>query len=307
MGNKITFTFKSTDSNIDVHAVKWVPNGEIKAVLQICHGMTEFIERYEDFARYLNEYNILVVGHDHLGHGDTARTDDELGYFSDWAGNGKLVSDIFRLKGIIRREYPNVPYFILGQSFGSLLVREYIARFKDDINGAIVMGTMNHSTFMVNIAILMTKVIALFRGKKYRSGLINMFGVGGFNRKFIDEGRNSWLTRDKEIVKWYNKEPLCNFVFTLSAYQDLFEGVKEVNNPENILNINKNLPILLMSGDNDPVGDFGCGVKRLYKTLKGVGLNVRLKLYKDCRHELLNELNKQEVYNDILRWLFKYM
>ncbi len=307
MAGKVSFTFKSTDSNVNVHCVKWIPDGEVKGIVQFVHGMTEYMDRYEDVAAFLNEHNILVIGHDHLGHGYTANSIEELGYFADWAGNGKMVSDIFRLKVIAKREYPNVPYFLIGHSFGSLLVREYIMRFKDDLNGVILMGTMNYPNAKIFAGNVLGNVISLFKGKRYRSAILNTLGLELYNLKFREEGRNSWLTRDNEIVKVYNKNPLCTFTYTVGGYLDILEGMKEVNTFENISNINKNLPILLLSGDRDPVGDFGKGVKRLYKTYKNMNLNIRIKLYKDCRHELFNESNKEQVYEDVWRWIQKYM
>ncbi len=307
MAGKVSFTFKSTDSNVNVHFIKWIPDGEVKGIVQIVHGMTEYMDRYDDIALFLNKHNILVIGHDHLGHGYTANSIEELGYFADWAGNGKLVSDIFRLKVIVKREYPNVPYFLIGHSIGSLLTREYIMRFKDDLDGVILMGIMNYSNIKVFVGITIGKIIALFKGRKYRSTILNTLGVELYNLKFREDGRNSWITSDKEIVKAYNKNPLCTFTYTVGAYLDILEGMKEVNTFENISNINKNLPILLLSGDADPVGDFGKSVKKLYKTYKNMDLNVKIKLYKNCRHELVNELNREQIYNDILRWIYKYM
>ncbi len=307
MSRKSTFTFKSTENGIDVHAVTWLPEGEVQGIVQICHGMVEFIDRYEEFAEYLNERNILVVGHDLLGHGDTAVKKEDLGFFSNWGGNGKLVSDIFRLKGIVKRDYPSVPYFMLGHSFGSLLLREYVMRFKDDLDGIVLAGTMNPSNIEVLYGSILAKIIGLVRGKHFRSGILNYLAVGKNNGRFKEEGRNSWLTRDKEVVKWFNKEPLCNFVFTVGAYQDMFEALSEVNKAENIINVDKNLPILMLSGDKDPVGRQGKAVKKLFNVYKNIGLNVKIKLYKDYRHEILNEINNKQVYEDIYRWICKYI
>lgn len=307
MANKENFTFKSNASDIDVYAVKWIPEGDIKAVVQICHGMSEYIERYDGFARFLAENGVLVVGHDLLGHGFTAKNPDDYGYFADWAGNGKLVSDIFKLKVIIKKDYPDIPYFLLGHSFGSLLAREYIVRFKDDIDGVILMGTMNYSDFEVHIARSISKVIALFKGKRYRSDLIYGLAIGGFNKRYEDEAHNAWLTRNLDIVKQFNKDKMCTFIFTVGAFIDMFDGLLEVNNPDNIATINKELPILIMSGEEDPAGKYGKGVRKLYTTLRQNGVNARLKLYKNCRHELLNEKNKIQVYKDIYIWINKYI
>lgn len=308
MSRKLEFTFKSTDSNINIYATKWIPDGEVKAVLQITHGMTEMIERYDPFAKFLNEKGILVVGADMLGHGRTgANNNEDYGYFADYAGNWKLVSDIFRLKVIVKRDYPNVPYFLLGHSFGSLLTREYLNRYKDDIDGAIILGAMNKTNFEARTGKLLSRFFGLIHGSmRYKSDFINDLALGNFNKPFKDENlRNAWLTRDSDIVTWYNHQPECTFIFSVGAYRDMFDGILEVNKPQNIERINKNLPILLMSGDNDPVGDMGKGVKKLYNTYKAAGLNVRIKLYHEYRHEILNEIGNEQVFNDIYRWLNK--
>ncbi len=306
MVNKVNFTFKSNASDIDVYAVKWIPEGDIKAVVQICHGLNDYIERYDGFARFLAENGVLVVGHDLLGHGFTAKQPDDYGYFADWAGNGKLVSDIFKLKVIIKKDYPDLPYFILGHSFGSLLAREYIVRFKDDIDGVILMGTMNYSDFELHIARALAKITALLRGKRYRSDLLYGIAVHGFNKRYENEVHNAWLTRDLDIVRQFNKDKLCSFIITVGAFIDMFDGLLEVNDSDNIGTINKELPILIMSGEEDPVGKYGKGVRRLYTTLRQHGVNARLKLYKNCRHELLNEKNKIQIYKDIYVWINKY-
>lgn len=303
-------SYKSTDEVTMIHGYCWKPEGKPKAVVHICHGMVEYIERYEALAQALCQKGYVVYGADTLGHGQSVVNKNCFGYFGDHNGNWKLLSDMVLLQGIAKRAYPGIPYFILGHSFGSLMVREFVERFPDTVDGMILMGTMYHSTATVTFGKGMCELIAHTRkdGYRYRSTFVNDMAIGGLDKHFKEENlRNSWLSRDREEVGLYNAKPECNFIFTVGAYRDMMEALQEVNKKQNLERLRKDMPILLMAGDQDPVGDFGKGPKHLYKIYKSLGLDCRLRMYKDSRHELLHDLDRQKVCKDLIKWLDYYV
>lgn len=300
------FKFKSCTGK-NVYARMWI-NKEIKeykAVVQLVHGMQEHIGRYDDFANMLAECGYIVVGHDHLGHGNTVEKEEEFGYFADIDGWNKLVEDIHILQNQIKNEYPDLPYVIMGHSMGSLLVRTYLTKYEDDIQGAIISGTSGQKTGLI-AGMLLTKLVMLFRGKRYKSNLLEYLVTGSFNKKFKpNRTKSDWTTRDYEQVDKFVNDAKCGKNFTAIAYYDLLSGTYYLSKQKNI-NKTLNVPILIFSGDKDPVGENAKGVIRVYNMLKKAGLdNVRIRLFKDGRHEMLNEINKEEVYYFILDWLEK--
>lgn len=305
--NKEEFTFLSADKKTNIHAVKWIPDdGNYKAILQITHGMVEFIERYEKFATYLTENGFLVVGHDHLGHGESVTTKDDWGYIgegtSDW-----MVEDMNTLRTTIQGENPGVPYYMMGHSMGSYMLRKYLGKYSQGIQGAIIMGTGYMPEGTVKLAMNLAKFFAVFRGWRFRSKMIQSASYDKPYKKYDCYGNdptNSWLTKDPEIVKWYYNEPKCTFMFTLNAYKALFEAVLESCSEDCVNRVNKDLPIFIVSGAEDPVGNLGEGVMKVYDMFKASGTkDVTYKLYENDRHEILNETDKEVVYSDILAWL----
>ena len=191
---KREFFFKSCDGATKIHAVEWIPDGEIRAVLQICHGMTEHIDRYDDFAKYLAARGVYVAGHDHLGHGQSVQGEEYYGYFHETEGNACVISDIHKLRYWIKKHHPQCPYFMLGHSMGSFLLRQYLVRYSEGLSGAIIMGTGYHSVPEVMAGQALCRLIAAFRGWKYRSQIVNAIGFGGFNRRFTPcETELDWL------------------------------------------------------------------------------------------------------------------
>lgn len=303
--NKFEFTYLSSDNKTDIHAIKWVPDTEIKAILQICHGMVEFIDRYDEFATYLADNGILVVGNDHLGHGQSVTEKENLGYFSE-NGNQNVIQDMNTLHLLMLEEYKNIPYFILGHSMGSFLTRQYLIGFSDTLAGAIIMGTGFKPTAVTKMGMFMCTVISKFKGEKHRSNFINNMGMGTYNKKFGAKDGKEWLSRNKENVEKYINEPLNSFTFTLNGYYNLFKGLNIVCNEKEVSKMRKDLPVLFVSGSDDPVGDFGVGVKKTFDMFKKVGMqNVEMKLYKDDRHEILNEVDRKHVFEDMLGFILK--
>ena len=302
------FSFLSNDGKTTIHAVKWTPdNGEYHAILQIIHGMVEFIERYADFASYLTQKGYMVVGHDHLGHGESVSDKADWGYFCEEHPSDVLIEDMNKLRSIIQEENSNIPYFMLGHSMGSFMLRKYLAFYHENLRGAIIMGTGFIPDNMTKLALKITKFVGKIKGTKHRSRLIQSLAFGAAYKEYDMTGQhpqNSWLTKDIDIVKAYHADPKCNFTFTVNGYQGLFEAVNFSCNPENVKKISQKLPIFIVSGDKDPVVDIGKGVMNVYNLFKQAGsLDLTYKLYENDRHEIINETDRQIVYDDILSWM----
>ncbi|MCR4739368.1 MAG: lysophospholipase [Lachnospiraceae bacterium] len=322
---KKDFTFPSSDGRTKIHAVKYTSDtGESpKAVLQITHGMVEYIERYDDFAEYMVKQGFMVYGHDHAGHGESVNTKDDLGYFGKEPGK-ILISDMHTLRCIAAGEYPDLPYFMLGHSMGSYLLREYLAVYETgmktdtdgeagprSLNGAVIMGTGFISPGRVRLAVFLTKLVSLVRGERYRSAFLQKLTYDSSYEGYDLTGRDperSWLTKDVEIVKKFYNDPKCNFVFTANGYRGLMEAVKSACSKEDADRISEELPLLLVSGDKDPVGALGEGVKRSEALYREAGIkDVTCRLYKDDRHEIINETDRSTVYKEICEWMQERM
>ena len=302
------FTFLSNDGKTAVHAVKWTPDsGEYKAILQITHGMVEFIERYIPFAEFLCEKGYMVVGHDHIGHGQSVANQEDWGYFCEGNPSDILVEDMHKLRSLIQEDNPDMPYFMLGHSMGSFMLRKYLTVYNDNLRGAIIMGTGFIPGNITSLALKLTAVIEKLRGSKHRSKLIQSLAFGADYKAFDMTGEkpeNSWLTKDVEIVKAYYNEPRCTYMFTVNGYKGLFEAVNYTCNSETAVKMPKKLPLFIVSGEQDPVGGLGKGVKETYDMYKDTGmLDITYKLYENDRHEILNETDKQIVFEDLLAWM----
>ncbi len=300
------FTFRSRDGITECHAFSWAPDdNKVKAVLQIVHGMVEYMERYDDFANFLTRHGFLVVGNDHLGHGRTAKTADDLGYFAEKDPDTILVRDVHRLKKTIQSQYPGIPYYILGHSMGSFIFRKYLTMYGKGIDGAIVMGTGTMPAAVTGMGVFMTNFQKVFYGDRHKSPFITKIAFGSYNKKIdAPHSANDWLTTETSIVDKYDKDPFCTFKFSLNAYRTLFKLLAYVCKKSNLTEIPDSLPIYVMSGEDDPVGNYGQGPKAVYEQYKALGIkDVTLKLYPGCRHEILNEKIHMEVYEDILNWI----
>lgn len=301
---KHEFAYPSTDGRTKIHGIEWIPDSEVKAVLQICHGMVEYIDRYHEFATYLADRGIYVVGHDHLGHGQSVCSAGEYGYFPQPDGNKLVIGDIHKLRDITKEKYPSVPYFMLGHSMGSFLLRQYLTMYSKGLAGAVIMGTGHQPLMILKAGQLVCKITAIFKGWKYRSEFVNNLSFGSFNKKFEPaETPKDWVTSYKPIRDVYVKDPLTSFTFTIGGYYQMFEGMKVLDTKGSVDKIRKDIPVFFVAGEDDPVGDFGKGVKRIYEKYKMAGINdVSIKLYKDDRHEILNETDREQVYEDLYCW-----
>lgn len=302
------FGFLSADGATTIHAVKWMrEDGAHKAVVQITHGMVEYIERYAAFAAYLNEQGYLVVGHDHLGHGASVTDQENWGYFEKEHPSDTLVEDMHRLRTIVQEEYPDIPYFMLGHSMGSYMLRKYLCIHPQGVNGAIIMGTGCMPDQTMKLGLFLCRAIAFVRGWHYRSRLLQTISYSKPYRRFDLYGKNyknSWLSKNEENVREYYHDPRCTFLFTVNGYRGLMEAVLFDNQKENVARVPKDLPLFFVSGKDDPVGDLGEGVKRAYRLYEEAGLSdITYKLYENDRHEILNETDRACVYADIGAWL----
>lgn len=303
---KTTFTFLSSDAKTPIHCVSWSPETDhLKGILQITHGMVEYIERYEAFAQFMNLHGYLVVGHDHLGHGESVLSPEDWGFFTEENGSDALVEDMHKLRIMTQEKYPGIPYFMLGHSMGSFLLRKYLCIHGDKLRGAVIMGTGAQPDGMVKVGKVLCKALAGIHGWHYRSNLLQKIALGGNDNKFRGESiKNSWLTKDVEIVKAYSENPKCTFQFTLNGFYNLFDTIQYDNQKENMEKMPKKLPLFFVSGEDDPVGAFGKGVKQVYDTYETLGMyDITWKLYPGDRHEILNELDKEQVYQDIFDWI----
>lgn len=297
---KREFYYPSRDGVTKIHAIEWIPEGEVTAVLQMCHGMVEYIDRYHEFADFLTKHGVYVVGHDHLGHGKSVVSQEKLGFFHETDGNAYVIADIQQLRMQTAKKYPGVPYFIMGHSMGSFLVRQYLGLYSGGLSGAIIMGTGEQPSLVVNAGKLVCKIIAAIKGWDYRSKFVNNLAVGAYEKKL----GAAWLSKNPENVKKYHEDPLCGFVFTVNAYYHMFSGIAKMNQQEKEGKVAKSLPLLFVAGKDDPVGNYGKGVENVYNKYKKCGYqDVQLKLYEEDRHEILNEEDKDVVFQDILTWL----
>ena len=298
--------FPSADGKRYVTGWIYIPTTKPVGILQICHGMCEYIGRYERFIKDMVQKGFVVCGHDHIGHGESSDPED-YGYFGPKDGYRNLVQDLHAMTGIVKKEHPGLPCFLFGHSMGSFVSRLYLSEYAYELSGVIICGTGGPNP-LSTLGIPVCGLVAGIRGEKHRSKMLDHMAFGSFNKKFQQRTDKDWLTRDEEIVDRYRKDDKCMFLFTASGYKELSKLSKKANHPEWYRSLDKNLPMLLISGDMDPVGDYGSGVKKVYENLKKTGISdVSMKLYPDARHELLNEINYDEVFTDILTWITKHL
>lgn len=302
-----TFTLKSHDGT-PLHVFRWLPDGEPTAIVQIAHGMAEHAQRYERFATALTEAGYAVYADDHRGHGVTSKTGD-VGYFADQDGWSKTVEDLAALTKHAQSEHPGLPVVLFGHSMGSFLSRGYAIRHGADLAALVLSGTAGDPGLLGKVGQTLATAQAKVRGRKHTSGLMDKLTFGQYNAAFKPTRTAfDWLSRDEAEVDKYVADPKCGEVFTAGFYSDLLGGFGEINSDSKVAAVPNDLPILLISGDKDPVGDSGKGVKSVAAQLERAGVkDVTVTLYPDARHELLNETNRDEVTADVLAWIAKHL
>ena len=306
-------SFPSFDDVSTIHYEMWLPEGEPKAVLQIVHGMCEFVHRYDAFARYLNEHGIAVVGHDHIAHGSSVADPKDWGVMDPRTAEDVMINDVQGMRNVATARFGfDVPYFILGHSMGSFIVRCYLGRLgaggyeqEGKRAGAIVMGTGFMPTIVPTAGGLIASIIGKVKGNAYRSTFMNNMGIGGYNKAF-EPARTpvDWLSRNEANVDTYIAEPRCTYMFSVGGYKGLMDLVKECCADPCFASTPLDLPILVTAGECDPVGDMGKAPRSVFEKYKEAGVeDVKLLMYAEDRHEILNEVDRDKVFADMLQWM----
>lgn len=277
------------------------PSVPPRAVVQLSHGMCEYIGRYEEVAGYLARNGYAVAGNDHLGHGDTAA--GEYGYFGP-DGARHILHDLHTMNQLARKRFPGLPVILLGHSMGSFFARLFAATYPDAIDALIISGTAGPNPALMG-GILLSRMLARTKGEKYRSNVIQKMAFGSYLARIPHPNTPyDWITRDEEIVAAYAKDPRCTFIFTVNAFYEMFRTLRAVSSERWAQRLKKTTPVLMFSGDQDPVGSYGKGVCTVERMLRAAGVqDLTLLLYPGGRHEMLNEINRQDVYADLLAWL----
>ncbi|GAA0090887.1 MULTISPECIES: alpha/beta hydrolase [Peptostreptococcaceae] len=300
------FTFKG-EEDTDIYVYKYEPieKENINGIVQISHGMSEEAGRYKRFANYLTDNGYIVYINDHRGHGKSAENINRIGILAQKDGIHCIVKDLNKLTKIIKTENNGLPIFLFSHSMGSFAAQKYIIDYSEDIDGVILSGTNGLHGIEVDLGFLVAKVMSKIQGREKKAYLIDKLAFGGFNKKFKpNKSEFDWLSRDFKEVEKYIENEYCGVVFSNGYFYDLFKLFKEIRNINNLKKINSKLPIYIFAGDKDPVGKFGKGITKLYENYKKVGIeNVEFKLYSGGRHEMLNEINKDEVINDTINWI----
>ena len=287
-----------------LHCCRWMPEGEPKAVLQIVHGIAEYIERYDDFAGFLNGLGYVVVAEDHMGHGQTVGTEGTQGYFE--GGWFTAVSDSYALLRKTKAEYPQIPYVLFGHSMGSFMARTILEVYPDSgIAAAVICGTGWQPRAILPGAIGICQLACKKVGEKNPSDTLQNMVFGGYNKR-VEHSRTAfdWLTRDAKVVDAYIAHPSCGFTASTGLLRDLLTGIRFIEQKQNLAKMNKDLPVLFIAGGDDPVGNYGKGVTRAAEEFRRAGMkHVACRLFPLGRHEILNEINRREVYDFTAKWL----
>lgn len=291
----------SSDGVHTLNGIVYLPEGSAKGIFHLVHGMTEYIGRYNELLSAVAAAGYIACGFDNLGHGKTA-SEYELGFIAERDGYKYLVDDAIRFGDSVKSDFPDLPYFLMGHSMGSFIVRLAALKYGEKIDKLILCGTGGPNP-AAPAGILVCDLLKVFKGSHGYSSLIENMAFGTYNKKFPGGGKYEWLTKDPKIKEMYAADPLCTYRFTVSALKDLVKLNLLSNKPNWFKGIRKDLPILLISGEDDPVGDYGKGVKTVYNRLKEQGCNAQIKLYKNCRHEIHNDTCKEESLQDILKFI----
>ncbi|AVD35256.1 alpha/beta hydrolase [Clostridioides difficile] len=299
------FTFKG-EEGLDIYTYKWEDENikNPKAVVQIAHGMAETAQRYETFAKVLTKNGYIVYINDHRGHGKTAKIIENVGHLAEKEGFRCLVEDMYTLTNIIKKENEDLPIYLFGHSMGSFASQRYIMDYSNNLSGLILCGSNGRQGIILNLAHMIINREIKKYGRRSRSNKINDLIFGGEIIRRNEKTKFDWLSRDKEQVEKYINDPFCGVVCSCGFFYDLIQGLKEIEDKENLKKVPLDVPIYIISGDKDPIGKNSKGVLRLRDRYIKLGVkDVTCKLYKGGRHELLNEINKEEVFEDVICWL----
>lgn len=295
--------FKSTNGRDIILGWIYTPGEEIRGVVRICHGMAEHMGRYHEFMRYLAQNGYVACGIDQLGHGRSAE-ESRYGFFADHDGWKRLIDDQYKFYKIVCSEIPDHPHMLLGHSMGSFVARLYAARYSQSLDGLLLIGTARGG-LRIDLAARMAAVSVKKHGPMYRDRKLYRAVFGGFNDRVpAAKTTYDWLSRDAESVRQYVADPACGFILTSSGFTDLFSLMRGANEQKCFQSLSPKTPVLLLSGAMDPVSEYGKGVEQVYRHYIKAGVSdVEMVLYDGARHELMNESNRQQVWDELLAWL----
>lgn len=298
-------TFPSKDGIHTIYAEIYTPkHRSSKGIIQLSHGMIDYVGRYRELADFLTGEGYVFAGHHHLGHGKSVSKSEEFGIFAENGGVDYVIADMYSMNRYLRHTFPTLPLIVMGHSMGSFITRLYVEKYPHSMVGVIIHGTGGPNP-AIPFGRALASLIRKIKGPTYRSPLIEKLVFGSYNSKFPKtDGKHAWLTRDTDLVKDRDDDKFTSFKFTVSGYMDLFSMLANSNSAEWYEKYPKDLPTLIMSGDMDPVGNYGKGPDHVYKHLLISGCTkVDIKLYEGARHELFNETNRADVYADIIEWV----
>lgn len=298
------FGFKSATGVCEIYGCQYMPDGEnVKAVIVMNHGMAEHQGRYRGFFEYLTSRGYAVFMHDMANHGKSNQNFEMAGHFGDKDGNLNLLKDFKSVFDIAKAEYPDKKVIICGHSMGSFVARNFVALYSNEaFDGAVFIGSGGPNP-LAGVGAGLTSLMAKTMGSMHKSKLIDKIVFGAYNNKFEKRTAFDWLTKDNAIVDEYIADKYCGFLFTVSGMNDLIKLQTAANADKWYADVKKELPILITSGAMDPVGEYSKGINTVYNRLKETGHNAFVKLYDNDRHEILNELDKQTVYDDLDKWI----
>lgn len=304
---KKEFYFPSANQKTKIHAVQWIPEGVPKAILQIAHGVTEHILCYEEMANYFTEKGFLVVGNDHLGHGSSIGEESKPMYFGPERSWEWVVEDIHTCMQMTKKQYPNIPYILLGLSLGSFAVRTHAICYPKEVDGIVLVGTGQCQRIFLMVARFIVKIEAKRAGEDNTTPLIQKLTFEDYNKKFAPNRTNyDWLCASEQGLDSYIKDPLRGEALSSGLFREMLNGMDFTGRLENQKKMDKDVSVLFLSGEEDPVGDLGKGVKRAYESFKKAGMkDVSMKLYKGLRHDIFLEDEKISIFEDIYEWTEK--
>ena len=305
MGQQQDLTFPSADGVHTVHAQVWLPDAPPVAVVQMVHGISEHIGRYAGLAAFLNEHGVAALGHDHLGHGRTARDSSEFGCFPARDGWKTVNRDVHTLRELGAERFPGLPYFLLGHSMGSFQARTYLIDYPGTVDGCVLMGTGQEPAPVVFFGKMLSNVLKAVKGPAYVSKFITFLSLGVYNQRFApNRTKSDWISSSEAAVDAYLADPLCRFVPTVGMFSAMMEGIGYIGSAKNCARMDPRTPVLLLSGGDDPVGACGKGVAKVLRLFQNAGCrDVGMKLYPGDRHELFGETDHQTVFGDLLEWM----
>jgi alpha-beta hydrolase superfamily lysophospholipase len=302
--NQSTFILRAPDG-VELHVYRWLPAGAPKAVVQIAHGLAEHGARYARLAEALTGAGYAVYANDHRGHGHTAKTPAQLGFFAERDGWRKCLDDLWLLNRHIATVHPGAPVLLLGHSMGSTMAQQFITEHGDSIAGVVLSGPNGQPTGMASIGRLITRVERLRLGGRGHSALVGNLTFGAFNKRFAPARTEfDWLSRDPAEVDKYVADPLCGFPASVQLWIELLGAWAEISRPASYERIPKDLPVYVMAGKRDPVSEGARQIEPMLAAFRAARLkNVERRIYADARHELFNETNRDEVTRDLIEWL----